>query len=64
MAKVKVYKFKNYDINKDESPVAARMATRKFIQMARGQIIEGTVREIDASLLDGNGQAPIDFQPT
>jgi hypothetical protein len=39
------------------------MATRNFIEMAQGDPIENTEREIDSSIVDENGKAPISIQP-
>jgi hypothetical protein len=63
MDNVKVYKFKIWDQFAARHRVAYRMATLKFIEMAKGVIIEGTEREIDRSLLNVNEQAPINIQP-
>jgi hypothetical protein len=63
MNKVKVYKFRKYDASRDKHTLAPRMATRQFIEMARGEIIANTEREIDGSLIDENGQAEIKIQP-
>jgi transcriptional regulator with XRE-family HTH domain len=62
--RVKVYKFRKYDIVTDKSVVARRMATRQFIDAARGEPIEGTEIEVEPSVIDANGQAPIDIQPS
>lgn len=59
----KVYQFKKYDPTTNKNLVAPRMATRHFIKMARGEIIESTERKIDSSLVNGNGQANIDIKP-
>lgn len=63
MTKVKVYKFRQYDVFADRNLVAPHMATRQFIEMAKGEIIENTEREIAGSLIDDNGQAKIEIQP-
>jgi hypothetical protein len=43
--------------------IARRMATQRFIAMARGEAIKGTEREIDSSLVDNMGQHDISIQP-
>jgi hypothetical protein len=63
MSKVKIYKFKVWDNDAGENKIAPRMATREFVAKARGEVMEGTEREIDSSLLDENMQAPINIQP-
>ena len=61
MRKVNVAKFR-WSVN-GEIRIARRMATERFIRMARGEAIKGTEREIDTSLVDQNGQAHISVQP-
>ena len=63
MGKVKVYQFKVWDQTKGEGVIAPRMGTRQCVDMAKGKIIIGTEREIDSSMIDGNGQADIKIQP-
>ena len=63
MSNVKVYKFKIWHHFLGKNRVSPHMATRKFIEMAHGEIVEGTEREIDRSLLNVNEQAPINIQP-
>jgi hypothetical protein len=62
MAMKKVYFFNVFDIKKGDYVVAERMATREFIKMARGQIIEDTAKEVDESLLTPEGQLKISQQ--
>ena len=64
MSKIKVYKFKVWDQKEGENRIAPRMGTPQFIKMSGGTIIDGTETEIDASMVDGNGQANISVQPT
>ncbi len=64
LPKVTVYKVKVYDISKDESCVARRMATEKGAAIMCGTIIEGTGIEIDADRLErGEEWTPKDFKP-
>ena len=64
MNKIKVYQWQKWDQSTGREQTAPRMATRAFIRMARGEPVEKTEMEIDASLLDANGQADISVQPT
>jgi hypothetical protein len=52
-----------WDQTKGEGVIAPRMGTRQCVDMAKGKIIAGTEREIDSSMVDGNGQADIKIQP-
>lgn len=61
MSKVKVSKFR-WSVD-GEFRIARRMATQRFIRMARGEAIKGTEREIDNSLVDEIGQAYVSIQP-
>jgi hypothetical protein len=63
MSKTEVFQFEAWDQAAGATKTAAHMATREFIQMAKGAIIEGSGREIDSSLIDGNGKADISVQP-
>lgn len=53
---VKVYKFRVWGQAKGDNPIAPRMATKEFIQMAGGCVIDGSELEIDASELDDYGR--------
>jgi hypothetical protein len=64
MRKVKVYKFAIWDQQRGAHRIAPRMGTRRFIKAAGGIALEETEREVNASLIDGNGQADISVQPT
>jgi len=63
MSKVKVYKFRLWVQAAGRKQVAPHMATQEFIIKARGEIIEGTGREVEGSFVDDNGQADIAIQP-
>ncbi len=54
MNKVKVYYFTTYNVMTDETRRMQRPATREAIAAAHGTVLEETVQEVDASLLDGN----------
>jgi hypothetical protein len=63
MAKVKVYRFKVYNITIDDSPVSTRMATQERINKIQDATrIEGTEVEIDESLLT-DGMTARNFDP-
>ena len=63
MNKTEVFQFTVWDHQAGSAKVAAHMATRGFIEMAKGTIVEGSRREIDSSLVDENGKADISVQP-
>jgi hypothetical protein len=66
MAKVKVYRYRVYDITIDDYRVSTRMATQRRIDKIAATRIEGTEAEIDESLLtpDGIGWTAKNFDPT
>lgn len=55
MALVKVYRFKRYDINTDQTLLAPRAATLDTIIKCRGEAIMSTEEEVDEKALDGDG---------
>lgn len=63
MSKTEVFQFTVWDHRSGATKVAAHMATRGFIKMAKGTIVEGSRREIDSSLVDQDGKADISVQP-
>jgi hypothetical protein len=63
MSKTEVFEFTVWDHQSGAAKVAAHMATKRFIEMAKGAIVEGSGREIDNSLVDENGKADISVQP-
>jgi hypothetical protein len=64
MATVKVYRYRRpYDLHTDSEPVADRMATREFIERFGLTLIEGTEAEVDASLVNAEGQTALGFIP-
>ena len=64
MRKIKVYRFKNYDIYKGQWFVSPRMATADAIPRFLGTRIPETETEIDESRVDGDGMAEIGFMPS
>lgn len=58
MKKVEVFQFKKYSALSGRTHLAPRLGTREAIATHEGVLIEGTGREADASLLDGNGTVP------
>lgn len=50
MSKTEVFPFTVRDHEAGSTKVAAHMATRRFIEMAKGTIVEGSCSEIDSSL--------------
>lgn len=63
VAKARVSKFRVWDHQKGDNVIAPRMATSAFIADAHGTEILGTAIDVDASLLDADGRAPLDIQP-
>jgi hypothetical protein len=63
MSKTEVFQFTVWDHQAGSAKLVAHMATRRFIDMAKGTIVEGSRREIDSSLVDENGKADIGVQP-
>ena len=61
MIKVKVYRFKSFDIVSGEYVVSLRLATRSTIQRINAEIIETTETDVYASDIDSDGFTIIDF---
>ena len=61
MMKVKVYRFKSYDVVSGEYVVSLRLATRSTIQRINAEIIETTETDVYASDIDSDGFTTIDF---
>ncbi len=62
MAKVRVYKFRRYEIVKDELVTSKRYATEDRIEEICAEKIEGSGIDIDDGLLE-SGMTEIGFQP-
>jgi len=66
MDKVKIYRFRSYDIHNDTMKTSSRWGTREAIRdIARGEILEETEREIDPLALQSDilGMTERDFDP-
>jgi len=63
MSKVKVYRFRAYDITKDDFIYSTRMATAERIASIRAEAIPGSGREIDAAMLLPEGWTEKHFDP-
>jgi hypothetical protein len=62
MGTVKVYNYtRRYDIEDDALAYSRRMATREYIELIGGTVIEETELEIDGSKVDEDGKTAIDF---
>jgi hypothetical protein len=61
--KTEVFQFTVRDHKSGETKTAAHMATKSFIEAAKGLIIEGSRRAIDSALVDKDGKADISVQP-
>lgn len=55
MAKITVYHYRIFDSHAGAWIVARRPATRRAIDAAGGQILEGTEREVDIESLSDDG---------
>jgi len=64
MSKIKIYRFKNYDIYRGQYVVSPRMATGRSNKAVRATMISETETEIDESRVDGDGMTEIDFIPS
>jgi len=64
MSKIKIYRFKNYDIYRGQYVVSPRMATAEAIRRFGATMISETETEIDESRVDGDGMTEIDFIPS
>ena len=63
MSKTEVYQFEVRDHVAGTTKLAAHMATREFIEAAKGTIVEGSRRAVDSALVDKSGKADISVQP-
>ena len=62
MGTVKVYNYKRrYDIEDDALAYSRRMATREYIGLIGGTVIEETEMDVDSSKVDEDGKTAIDF---
>jgi hypothetical protein len=62
MGTLKVYNFKRrFDIEDDELAYSRRMATREYIGLIGGTVIEETEVDVDSSKVDEDGKTAIDF---
>ena len=59
--RVKVYRFRLYDIASEDFKISARMATAACIRRIRGEIIKRTELEIDKRFLNGDGMTEVGF---
>lgn len=62
MTKVRVHRYRRYDIAIDDYRVSTRMATKEHIDRIGAEVIDGTEAEIDSSLLI-DGWTNKDFDP-
>jgi hypothetical protein len=63
MSKMEVFQFTVRDHKSGTTKTAAHMATKSFIENAKGTIIEGSRRAVDSSLVDESGKADGSVQP-
>jgi hypothetical protein len=55
MGKIKVYKFKGSSGSKDQTHTSSGYAPMEFIAKNRFEALKDTEKEIDESMLNGNG---------
>lgn len=65
MGKVKVYRFRRYDIVSGETKKSRRWGTRKGIERICGEMLEDTAIEVDESVVgrEIQGLTERDFNP-
>jgi len=65
MAKVRIHRFRLYDINSDSYRISRRWATRDIIESLGGDLIEAPVAEVDASVVNSDieGMTAPDYVP-
>lgn len=65
MAKVRIHRFRLYDISSDSYRISRRWATRDVIESLGGDLIEAPVVEVDASVVssDIEGMTAPDYVP-
>jgi hypothetical protein len=51
MSKVTIHRFRLYDIKTDSFCTSLRWATKEAVDSVRGEIIDGTATEVDASVV-------------
>jgi hypothetical protein len=67
MTTVTVYRFRKYDIVRDQMQVSRRMATREAIQtIAQAEVLEDTAYEVDSTEVGAeiSGMTRIGFMPS
>lgn len=62
MATVQVYRYRVYDMSRDEYSTSTRMATKEQIERIRGEIIPGTEFQIDSAAIT-EGWTEKNFDP-
>jgi hypothetical protein len=61
IGKVKVYRFRKYDIASDNFIISSRLATHACIRRIRAELIRSTELEIDKKDLNADGMTEIVF---
>lgn len=61
MEKVTVFRYSAFDTKAGVEKVSTRMATKEWLELAKLKALEGTEREIDAGLINSNGQTKENF---
>jgi hypothetical protein len=60
--KIRVYRYRVYDMSIDEYRTSTRMATREQILRIRGEVIQGSEVDVEASLVP-DGWTEKNFDP-
>jgi hypothetical protein len=65
MTKVRIHRFRLYDINSDSYRISRRWATRDVIEALGGDLIEAPVVEVDVSVVNSDieGMTVPDYVP-
>lgn len=63
MSKTEVFPFTVRDHEAASTKVVAHTASLRFIELAKGTIVDGSRREIDSSLVDERDNADVNVQP-
>jgi len=61
MEKIKIYRFKKYDIISDNNITSRRMATKEAIEKICAELLPETAIEVNLDIVDDDGMTIIDF---
>jgi len=64
MKQVNIYRFRKYDVSRDEFQISSRWGTREaIVKNVRGEVLEDTETEVDEGVVDSDGLTPHRFDP-